>query len=166
MDTTLTKLATLEGSVAKLEQGLASVQDATEEPKGAVIGGEYSGVTVNGSGYILGLKKYTREDIKLKIDGVSYDAGNTYGAVWIALKYAFSNNTVYLLRAETSTHEKMVYFNISNESKLLSGNAFLNIKHGETRYSGYEYYGLNPIRFTKGFSYDNGFEIIYALDPT
>lgn len=164
MDITLTKLATLEGSVAKLEQGLASVQDATEEPKGAAIGA-IAGVTVNGSGYILAIMKNDAKAV-LKIDGISYDAGNEISATWVALKYAFHNNSFYLLGAETSTHEEIVKIYISNESKLLSGNAFLNIKNGETRYSGYEYYGLNPIRFTKGFSYDKGFNIIYALDPT
>ena len=177
VDTTLTKLATLEGSVARLQDGLASVETGlagiegnVSDLRNAKIGldreyliAENKAVSVKGSGHIFYLKPSAKASIT--IDRKKYTFGNSNASVWFCIKVTNAFSSVEFHIGEYD-------FTILNPNShglvFLPGSMFL--KQAVQDYSFQSLrncYGLEPIRFTKGFSTSaTGVEVVYTLDPT
>ena len=177
MDTTLTKLATLEGSVARLQDGLASVETGLAGIEGNVsdlrsakigLDREYlivedKAVSVKGSGHIFYLRPSAKASIT--IDGKKYTFGNSNASVWFCNKVTGAFSSVVFHIGE---YDFISLSTNSHRLAFLPGSMFL--KQAVQDYSFQSLtncYGLEPIRFTKGFSTSaTGVEVVYTLDPT
>lgn len=162
MDTTLQRLTTLEGSVAKLEQGLTSVETGllevkkNNEPiKGALVYKGTTSIKIEGAGCVVAY--FSRTKFKVNIDGKTTEVGlNNSVCSWVCMPYSSydANNTRYLVKCTSSDNTEINVF-----KPRYVYNSFENIDA--------ESFSLQPIRFNKSLEISSAshIDIIYTLDP-
>ena len=163
VDTTITKLATLEGSVARLQDGLVGVNDGllevrkNNEPiKGTLVYKSTTSIKIEGAGCVVAY--FSRTKFKVNIDGKTTEVGlNNSVCSWVCMPYSSydANNTRYLVKCTSSDETEIKVF-----KPRYVYNSFENIV--------VESFSLQPIRFNKSLeiSSASNFDIIYTLDPT
>lgn len=163
VDTTLQRLTDLEGSVARLQDGLAEVNGGllevrkNNEPiKGALVYKGTTSIKIEGAGCVVAY--FSRNKSKVNIDGKTTEVGlNNSVCSWVCMPYSSydANNTRYLVKCTSSDNTELNVF-----KPRYVYNSFENIAA--------ESFSLQPIRFDRllEISSESYFDIIYSLDPT
>jgi hypothetical protein len=157
-----TKVNAVEGSVARLHDGLASVQDATDFPRNYVMNsGQFAG-KISGSGYIVAIQVITGG---ITIDNRPTVESNVSSVYWFCKPYATyassSHGSVNVFGRRD--YESNVSINMSASASYIHPDDFngdkMNALDGRT------FYSLQPIRFEKHIIVTNAC-LLYTLDPT
>ena len=192
VDTTLTKLATLEGSVARLQDGLTSVetglagvqgdvgavQKLAKYPQEQALFSKGVPINVTGSGFILGLRFKDinvnhgdpGEVINIKFDGSDYKGDGRNNVIsWFSKKCARVTDTKLNLRFayidEAAGHTESFSFPPSLD--FATWESFLYLKSKSLSLGAQAaFYGSEPARFDTGFSFDRPVDVLYTLDQT
>lgn len=160
----------MQDGLTSVETGLTGIEGNVSDLRNAKIGldreyfiAEDKAVSVKGSGHIFYLKPSAKASIT--IDRKKYTFVNSNISVWFCNKVTGAFSSVEFHIGE---YDFTLLSTNSHGLAFLPGSMFL--KQAVQEYTFQKLtncYGLEPIRFSKGFSTSaTGVEVIYTLDPT